>query len=533
MNRKTLVLTAVAGLLAPVLAGCGGAEGGSGGDAAIVVGTTDQVVATKEVPAPLDPASTYDTSTWNVIRQTLQTLMAVPRGGGVPVPEAASKCAFTDNEDESYRCTLREGLTFSNGDPITADDVKFSIERVVDINDPNGAAGLLNNIDTIDTNGDLEVIFHLKTSDATFPYKLATPIAGVVNPKQYEATKVRKGFDVDGSGPYTLKAEVKDDKVTKIVFTKNPKYKGALKVNNNKVERITFDDPDTMGKALDKGDIGVMLRTMSPEQIKTMTEHPRDDIDLTEMPGLEIRYLAFDTSAPSVKNKAVRQAMAYSIDRNKLVNDVYGTTAESLYSLIPSGISGHTNSFFNQYGDPSLSKAQTVLRNAGIKTPVEFTLNYTTDHYGPATKKEFQTLQSQLNATGLFKVQIKGTEWSAFRPAEVARKYEVFGMGWFPDFPDPDNYVAPFLDKGNFLNSPYANAETQNQLIPESRKEANRADASDTFGRIQDIVAQDVPVLPLWQGKQYVASRDDITGVEWAVNSAAEVNLWELGRGSS
>ena len=108
MNRKALVLSAVAGLLAPTLAACGGVSGGSGSSDPIVVGTTDQVEASKEAPAPLDPAYTYDTSTWNILRQTIQTLMTVPRGGGTPVPEAAKQCSFTDKQDESYRCTLRD-----------------------------------------------------------------------------------------------------------------------------------------------------------------------------------------------------------------------------------------------------------------------------------------------------------------------------------------------------------------------------------------------------------------------------------------
>ncbi|CAM5547398.1 Peptide-binding protein OS=Streptomyces alboniger OX=132473 GN=CP975_06460 PE=3 SV=1 [Streptomyces alboniger] len=99
-------------------------------------------------------------------------------------------------------------------------------------------------------------------------------------------------------------------------------------------------------------------------------------------------------------------------------------------------------------------------------------------------------------------------------------------MGWFPDFPDADSFVAPFLDKGNFLGSPYQNSEIIDQLIPTSRREADRLAASKSIRKIQDIVAEDVPILPLWQGKQYIAARDDITGVEYALNSASSLQLW-------
>ncbi|CAM5723656.1 Peptide-binding protein OS=Streptomyces alboniger OX=132473 GN=CP975_06460 PE=3 SV=1 [Streptomyces alboniger] len=93
---------------------------------------------------------------------------------------------------------------------------------------------------------------------------------------------------------------------------------------------------------------------------------------------------------------------------------------------------------------------------------MKLTLNYTTDHYGPATKKEFEQLQKQLNDSGLFDVSIQGTPWETIRPAERKGQYAVYGMGWFPDFADADNYLAPFLDKDNILDSPYANGDIRN-----------------------------------------------------------------------
>ncbi|MFI7414108.1 ABC transporter substrate-binding protein [Streptomyces sp. NPDC049627] len=533
MNRKTLVLPAVIGLLAPVLAACGGTDSGSDNGDAIVVGTTDVFTASKDAPAPLDPAYAYDVGTWNVLRQTVQTLMVQPRGEGDPVPEAAQSCGFTDSGNERYACTLREGLKFANGDPVTAADVKYSIDRARALKADSGVFALLSTIDTVETQGDREVIFHLKTADATFPFKLSTPVAGIVDPDVYAKDKLRDGFEVDGSGPYTLKAEVKDDQLVSAVFTKNPDYKGSLTVNNDKVELRNFTDADAMGAALADGDIDLMTRTMTPEQIQKLSSDSDDTVDLVDMSGLEIRYLAFNTDAPAVRSKAVRQAMAQVIDRGELVSKVYGSQAEPLYSLVPASITGHSNAFFNKYGEPSTAKAKALLNKAGITTPVKLTLHYTTDHYGAATKKEFELLKKQLNDSGLFDVDVQGTPWATFRPAEQKGEYDVYGMGWFPDFPDADNYLAPFLDKDNFLGSPYANSTIRNTLIPESRRAADRLSASGSLTDIQDIVANDVPVLPLWQGKQYVAAGDDVTGTAYALNSSSTLQLWELGRGVS
>ncbi|MGW0167003.1 ABC transporter substrate-binding protein [Streptomyces sp. NPDC003343] len=533
MNRKTLVLPAVVGLLTPVLAACGGSDsGGSSGDA-IVVGTTDRFTASSDAPAPLDPAYAYDVGTWNVLRQTVQTLMVQPRGDGDPEPEAAESCGFTDSGNERYACKLRKDLKFANGDPVTAADVKFSIDRALAIKADSGVFALLSTVDTVETQGKDEVIFHLKTADATFPFKLSTPVAGIVNPKDYDKGKLRDGFSVDGSGPYTLQAEIKNNEMVKATFTKNPNYQGLLSPKNDKVVLESFKDADGMGTALDKGDIDVMTRTMAPDQIRKLQDDTDGNVNLVEMPGLEIRYLGFNTGADSVKSVAVRQAMAEVIDRGALVSKVYGTEAQPLYSLVPATITGHSNSFLNKYGDPSVAKARATLDKANISTPVKLTLHYTTDHYGPATAKEFDVLKQQLNASDLFDISVEGTTWDKFRPAEIKGQYDVYGMGWFPDFPDADNYLAPFLDKDNTLGSPYNNSEIRNSLIPASRREADRLTASKSLTDIQDIVAEEVPILPLWQGKQYVATRDDITGSEYAMNSSSTLQLWELGRGVS
>ncbi|MDR3082149.1 MAG: ABC transporter substrate-binding protein [Streptomyces sp.] len=533
MNRKSLVLPAIVGLLTPVLAACGGSgSGGESGDA-IVVGTTDRFIADSDAPAPLDPAFAYDNGPWNILHQVVQTLMIQPRGGGDPVPEAAESCGFSDKGNERYACKLRKGLKFANGDAVTAADVKFSIDRVRTIKSDSGVDGLLSTVDTVETQGDDEVIFHLKTADATFPFKLSTPVAAILNPKDYEKNKLRKGFQIDGSGPYTMQAEVKNNELVKATFTKNPHYKGQLTLKNDKAVLQSFGDADAMGDALDKGDIDVMSRTMTPDQISELQNDTTGQINLVEMPGLETRYLAFKTDAPTVKSKAVRQAMARVIDRDELVSKVYGTQAQSLYSLVPATITGHSNSFFNKYGTPSVDEARTLLGKAGITAPVKLTLHYTTDHYGAGTAKEFEVLKKQLNDSGLFDVSIEGTRWDKYRPAQLKGNYDVYGMGWFPDFPDADNFLTPFLDKDNFLNLPYANSEIRNTLIPQSQREADRLTASKSLTDIQDIVAEDVPVIPLWQGKQYIAVRDDITGSEYAMSATSDLQLWELSRGVS
>lgn len=533
MIRKSLVLPALLGMLVPVLASCG-MVGDSGGDGdAIVVGTTDKLELTEENPAPLDPATAYDINSWNILQNTFQTLMRMPRTGSEPEPDAAERCAFADRLSEQYRCTLRDGLTFTNGHDLTAEDVKFSVERMLKIKNPNGPFPLLANVDTVETPDELTVVFHLKTPDATFPLKLATPAAAIVDSEVYEKNKLYEGFEIAGSGPYSLKVEHEDDVATKAVYTGNGDYKGEVEPQNDGVEVRYFDTSQHMEDAISGGDIDVMGRSLKPEQINRLDEGTDGDVSLFETPGAEIAYLVFDVENPTVKDRAVRQATAEVIDRTKLARDVYQRTVEPLYAMIPRGIIGHNTAFHDSYGDrPDPGAARELLREAGVETPVELTLNYTTDHYSETTKAEFEELRDQLNKSGLFDVTIKGETWETYKKNYAENRYAVYGLHWYPDFPDPDTFTAPFVGEENFTYNNYESSVIED-LIPRTRQEAQRERTTDSFERVQDVLATDVPYLPLWQGKQYIAARDTVTGAEWALNSSSTLQLWELRRGLS
>ncbi|WP_344561062.1 ABC transporter substrate-binding protein [Streptomyces axinellae] len=530
MNRRTMALPVLAGLLAPVLAGCGSEQDtGAGGDA-IVVGTTDRFVADKQTPAPFDPAAAYDVAAWSVMRNTFQTLVRLPRTGTEPEMDAARTCGFTDAQNEQYRCTLRKGLTFSNGHKVDAKDVAFSLERVLRIKHRSGPSSLFADLDRVEAIGAHEVVFHLKKPDATFPYKLSTPAAAIVDSQTYPARSLAKGYELTGSGPYQLDSF--DNKADTAVLSKNPHYKGGLTLHNQQIQLRFFNGSHSMEQALKAGDIDIMSRTISPNQVQELDMAQGKGINLVEQPGQEIRYLAFNMQAPTTRKKAVRKAMAQLIDRQKIVKDAYDRSTQPLYSLVPAGLPAHRNSFFNIYGEPDKAAAKRTLEHAGIHDPVKLTLHYTSDHYGDATAKEFAVLKKQLNGSGLFDVKTEGVTWDDYRPAATSGKYEVYGYGWYADFPDADNFLAPFFEKDNFLGSKYSNAEIRDKIVPQTRRQTRRAGTTGAFGRAQDIIAKDVPVLPLWQGKQYLAARDDITGTEWALNSASVLQYWELGRGA-
>jgi peptide/nickel transport system substrate-binding protein len=224
--------------------------------------------------------------------------------------------------------------------------------------------------------------------------------------------------------------------------------------------------------------------------------------------------------------------VAQVIDRDEIAKNAYDGTVTPLYSMIPAGLEGHTDSFKDKYGAPDVAKAKALLEAAGVKTPVNLELWWTPSHYGPNSSDEYTEIKRQLDASGLFSVTLKSAEWEQYKKSYADGAYAAWELGWFPDFPDADNYTSVFLVDGGFEKNNYSNP-TVNDLVA---KEIGSTDAkvrSDTFAEIQKITAEDVPLLPVWQGKQIAATRDNVTGVEETFDPSFTFRFWVVGKSAS
>ncbi len=492
-------------------------------------------VGTMSAPSTLDPAKAWDSS-WELYRNVFQTLLSFPSGATEPEPDAAESCEFSDASNKVFTCELREGLTFSDGDTLDAAAVKYSFDRMRTLEAKGvvkgGPMGLLGSLDTVTTKGDRTVVFRLKKADATFPFVLSAPAMSIVDPGDYPADKLRTGDRITGSGPYTLEAYTPNEKAE---LVKNSNYKGAADVKNDAVTIRYFKKSSAMVDALKKKQIDVTFRGLAAEDIVAMQNRGRreQDIELVEGAGTEIRYLVFNTKDPWARKLPVRQAFAQLVDRAAIAHKIYKDTVEPLYSMVPRGLTGHATGFFDDYGNPSTAKARKILTDAGITAPVPLTLWYTSDRYGSATAPEFAEIERQLEASGLFRITLKSRPWTEFQDGYSKGEYPVFGRGWFPDFPDADNYIAPFVGPKNVHNMPYLSKEITDEVLPRERRETDRGAVIDDFERAQEILVEDVRLLPLWQGKQYIMSSEEIAGGERALDPSAIMMMWELQRKTS
>jgi peptide/nickel transport system substrate-binding protein len=523
LRNQWPVLPLVAGLASGLLTACGTESGGSGDSgSSMVMGMSDDVLAT-------DPASGYDPGSWLLFNNVFQSLLSFPKGSTEPQPEAAESCSFTDARTTVYECTLKDGLKFSNGDALTSQDVKFSFDRMLKINDDAGPAIMFPMLDKVETPDEETVVFHLNTPDATFPSKIASGAGSIVDHTQYDADGLREDGEAVGSGPYKLDSFGDDE----AVFSVNENYKGTADVRNTGVTLKFFHgDQSALKQALLDSKVDIAYRGLGAGDIADIEQGHDSGVELVEGSSAEVQHLVFNMDDPVAGQLGVRKAMAHLIDRDALVNDVYQGTATPLYSIIPAGISGHNTAFFDTYGDrPSKSKAAAALEADGITGRVKLTLWSTPSRYGPATDTLLKAIAGQLNASGLFDADVRSVPFDQYEKDIEAGKYGVYVKGWVPDYPDADNFTAPFFGKGNVLGNNYTNTTITGTLIPRTAAQSDRSATDQNYGKLQDIVADDLPVLPIWQGKQYAVTREGVYGLEYCLDASTVFRFWELSKG--
>ncbi len=532
--------TAVAGL---ALAACGSGNDSGDSGAGLIVGTTDKVVS-------IDPAGSYDNGSLNVQTQVYQYLLNFPAGSVELTPDAAEKCEFDSADATKYVCTMKDGLKFANGNDLTASDVAFSYKRIVEIADPNGPSSLLGAMKSVEATDDKTVTFTLAAAnDVTFPQILVTSAGPIVDEETYPADKIldddaavkANGF----SGPYTI---TKYSKNQLAEFKANPDYDGTYgKAKTDKVTMKYYAKAENLKLDIKNKDIDVAYRSLTPTDLADLEK--TDGVKVEVGDGGELRYIVFNLNKmpgdDADQKLAIRKAVASSINREEISKEVYKDTYTPAYSMVPEGQVGATEAFKDAYGDaPDKAAAEKLLSDAGVKTPVTIPLQYNPDHYGSSSAEEYAAVKRQLEATGLFKINLQSTEWVTYSEEYPADAYPVHQLGWFPDFPDPDNYLSPFLapydtekkKSGNFTNSHYNDETTEfadpamSKLLDDQRTDGDQASREATLTEIQTRLADLVPYLPLLTGTSVAVAVDGVDGVKETLDASFKFRFTSLSK---
>jgi peptide/nickel transport system substrate-binding protein len=510
----------------------GGGSGASSTGGSYTVGTTDTVTA-------IDPAGSYDLGSSTLQYSIFQTLLTFPAGSTTPVGDAAQSCKYSD--PQTFTCKLRPGLKFSNGDPLTSSDVKFSFERALNIGDPNGAAiYLLGDIaatdkkgnvtglapNAIDTPNDTTVTFHLNRPDVTFQSLITYPGTGaIVDEQVFPADKKLPDDQVIGSGPYKLSQYKAGQQAT---LEANPNYVGDRKPKSAQVFISYYPDSSGLKLAVQNGEVDVAWDALGPTDLTALKQD--SSLTVASGAGAAMRYWVWRVDKGVGADPAVRRAAAQIIDRAAIAKVAYENTVTPLYSTVVPALPGATQSFKTAYGaTPDVAGAKKTLSDAGVKTPVNITMGYTPTHYGPNAVDEAQEFKRELEASGLFKVSLKSTEWEQYQTIYKEGAYDLWMLGWYPDYLDTDDYLSPFLVNGGFFQNGYKNPKV-NALAANELGSTSQSQRLSDFTKLQDIAAQDVPLIPSWVGNNTAVYSSGMHGVKETLDAAYIFRFWTLSK---
>ncbi|MCQ6271611.1 ABC transporter substrate-binding protein [Pseudarthrobacter sp. R1] len=526
---------ALAGISALALTACTGPSGGGGtstGDAgggAITYGTTDKVVT-------LDPAGSYDGGSFMVMNQIYPFLLNYKPGTAEATPDIAESASFTSPTE--FTVKLKPDLKFANGHTLDSSDVVFSFNRVKAIDDPNGPASLLANMEKIEATDPTTVVFTLAAgNDQVFPGVLASNPGPIVDEEVFPADKIMDDDAIIAAKPFAGQYTIESYKKNELVsFKPNPDYQGMLGAAANDGATLKhYADPNNLKLDVQQGNIDVAGRILTATDVADLEKDSK--VKVHKGPGGELRYMVFnfDTmpfgaktpEADPAKSLAVRQAIAHLVDRDVIASQVFKNTYTPVYSYVPKEFEGAAEPLKSLYGDgsgkPSLDKAKKVLADAGITSPVDLKLQYT-DRYGTSAADEYALVKEQLEKSGLFTVDLKSTEWTTYTKERRADAYPVYQLGWFPDYSDADNYLTPFFIPGNFLGNHYENAAVTD-IVKKQLVTTDKAERSELLGQAQEAIAKDLSTLPLLQGAQVMVAGTDVQGVEKTLDASFKTRL--------
>jgi cationic peptide transport system substrate-binding protein len=422
---------------------------------------------------------------------------------------------------------LRRDISFHQTEYFTptrqlnADDVLFSFNRILDVNHPyhrvSGgkypffqSVGFNELVNTIERINDYTIRFKLKHPDSSFLANLATNFAVILS-KEYADQLAAKGqkqqLDLQpiGTGPYKLKEYHQGSLIR---YYRHPDYWQPA----SNIEQLLFDITPSNSVRLTKlfaHECDVIAYPVAKEKIKQ-----RPDLILEEVTSFNVAFLAFNTRKKPFADPLVRRAIAHAINREAIVDAVYDDQASVAQALIPKVSWAYSDQVATI--DYSLEKAKALLVQAGY--PQGFSMDIwampVQRAYNPNALKMAKLLQSELAEIGV-KVNIISFEWSTFLKKLARGEHHSVLIGWSADHPDPDNFFRPLLScaaRDTGRNRAFWCNESFDLLIEQALLTTNTNDRKHFYLAAQNLIAEQVPLLPIAHSKRLQAKLKSVKG---------------------
>ncbi|QOR34051.1 ABC transporter substrate-binding protein [Clostridium sp. 'deep sea'] len=462
----------------------------------------------------LDPAMHSETPTGNIERQIYDTLLN--QTSDMKIEPWLAKSYKMINET-TWQFKLHENIKFHNGDQLTASDVKFSIDRI--LNKANKSSQLSNysaisSVEVVD-----QYTVTIKTEN---PYPLLlTRLAGLrIVPEHYVKEVGNQQFALNpiGSGPYKLKEWVKDEYVA--LEANEDYWLGAAEIK----ELVFKPVPEAAARvmALQKGEADIIIN-LPPHQIASIEENKNTKIE--EVASSRFIMLPFTTKNEVVNNKKVREAISYAIDVNSIIQNIFAGKATANTQPIASYDLGYNNNLKPLSYNPE--KAKQLLKEAGYEKGIAITMGSPSGRY-MMDKEVAEAIKAQLEEVGI-KVKLTFTEWGNYVSQILAGtiNYDLWLIGWGNSTFDAGSTLDFWVNSEHDTCYYRINEQVNNKINNLLNKALKTVDDEQREKAYQEIIKQvnnDIGFVNLYQ-------QVDLYGVSsrlnWKARPDESIRLYE------
>lgn len=491
-----------------MLAGCAG-ERGAAPDTFVFARGSDA--------EKLDPADVDDGESVNTLAQCLEGLVRFRPGTLEIEPWLAESWEISD-DGRTYTFTIREGVAFHDGTPLTAETAAFSFRRQLDPGHPahldKAAFGYWNylyqDVHEVRVDGPMTLSLVLKQPNASMLASLATFPVWLISPGSYEQFGDDMQSHPIGTGPYRFVSWRPGEAV---VFARFEDYWGPTPAGFERLVMRAIPENSTRILALRAGDIHG-LDGLAPAEIAELADDPR--IAVHSGPGLNVGYLSISAFSEPLRDPAIRRALALAIDRQAIVDLGYGDSGQvAEYPLVP-GMLGYPTEPGPLRHDPEAAREILSAYPELGDERLELAVMSNPRPYMPDPGQVASLIRSDLEDVGL-SVDIVTREWNSHLNTVRHGNFDLALLGWNGDNGDPDNFLSIFFGswsarKGSANNISFYVDEEMDRLLLEARAATGPEARATRYHEALELWARDLPLIPLMHARHVVVLRREIAG---------------------
>ena len=544
MSRKEFLRLGGAGMAGAALlgtAGCGSVFEGGGGGGGGGGSTKSVTINLGDTIRDLDSATTTDSVSTDILMNLMSGLYRLD-ANTQPVPDMAEGVKISEDQ-LTYTFTLRDGIKWSNGDPVTANDFEYAWKRV--LNPDTGAqyayiiSTFVKGADAYNTgDGSAEDVAVTATDDKTLEVELVAPSPfwlGLTafytylpqNQKFVEQQGEDYALSADAlifNGPYTLTSFKSTEGVS---LAKNEDYWNEANVPIEKAEGKIVKELDTAVNLYESGELDV--QPIDGEFVDEYKGSP----EFHTLTFFASFYMVGNEKEKIFQNVNVRKAIQIGYDRDALVNQILKDGSSSAPGLVPFGIAGPGDETFREAlgptqpeYDPEKAKSffQKGIEELGGNPEIELLA------YDDSTARDIATfLQSQLQENLGAKISIKVQPFDRKLELEANGDFQLSWQGWIADYDDPMTFLDLFESTSSFNTQKYSNAQ-YDELISGAREELDETKRMDMLEEAERIlVMEDAGTAPMYFQGQARLQKPFITKHVWQpYGGGRDISLWRI-----